>query len=420
MKALIVTFCSNLDFSENNYIVFDEKGDKTSVGVKALSEALAEVQFLKESKVDTKISFFLPSILSYILSDPPPDYQKLSEQITNEVKKKIPADYIHLLPSEGVVKTHSHKGGIGNFHFLFYIKLYEDLMKERPDLVILDLSRTYSYFQAYARSATQLAIEDYVTSLGGKETILIEFTNINNVLTPIFVKDFKKVRIYEYLTSNIRLSKEKGFSTVGRSDLYGIGKAIELGFPLLLIYLLDRIEKLITPEEFEKTILDSIKVNKSNEKYELIADFEAHETAPYYFIGYHFVNTFGKKVGDEGVTLDFLQNLSELFEEPQRNLVRREIEILKDLSKIAGEKEGKYTLDYLLRLGNTRLLDWIKGEVPEDNKEECEIDENEMYSHAGLGRKLTKIQISQGKITVKYASNCLDKILSWIKNLGRK
>ena len=419
MKALIVSFWSNLDFVSTKYKIFDEKGEKTSVEYEALNESLAEAEYLKEAKIDTKISVFLPSLLSYAISDPPPDYEQLTQQISNEAKNKIPADYVHVLPSEGEIKNHVHKGGIGNFHFLFYLKLYEDLLKEQPDLVILDLSRTYSYFQAYAKSATQLAIEDYVSTTGGKEVFLIEFVNINNELTPIFTKDFKKIKIQEYLTANVRLSKEKGFSTQGRSDLYAIGKSVELGFPLLLVYLLRESDKLIRPEEFEKTIISSIKVNKSNEKYEVVASFDAHENAPYYFMGYHFVNQYKSVVGGEGeVTIDTLQKISELFEEPQRNLVDREIDLLRDFSKIPKEK-GEYLLDYLIKLGNTRLIDWMKGEIPEEEREECEINEDEMYSHAGLGRKLTKIKIDEKGITVEYAESCIDKIISWIKNLGK-
>ena len=419
MKALIVSFWSNLDFVTSKYKIFDEKGEKTSVEYEALNESLAEVEYLKDTKIDTKVSVFLPSLLSYVLSDPPPDYEQLIQQILNEAKNKIPADYTHVLPSEGEIKNHVHKGGIGNFHFLFYLRLYEDLIKEQPDLVILDLSRTYSYFQIYARSATQLAIEDYVSTNGGKEVFLIEFVNINNELTPIFTKDFKKIKIQDYLTSNIRLSKEKGFSTQGRSDLYGIGKSLELGFPLLLIYLLRETDKLIKPEEFEKTITSSIKVTKSNEKYEVVASFDAHENAPYYFMGYHFVNQYKKIVGEGEVTIDSLQKISELFDEHQRNLVDREIDLLRDFSKIPKEK-GEYLLDYLIKLGNTRLIDWMKGEIPEEENEECEINEDEMYSHAGLGRKLTKIKISEEGIAVKYAESCVDKIISWIKNLGKE
>jgi len=419
VKSLIVSFWSNLDFSPSKYKVFDEKGEKTGIEKEALNETLAEAEYLKETKIETKITAFLPSLLSYVISDPPPDYEQLTKQIEDEAKKRISADYIHVLPSDGQVKNHVHKGGIGNFHFLFYLKLYEDLMKEQPDIIILDLSRTYSYFQAYARSATHLAIEDYIVSTGGREVFIVEFVNVNNELTPIFTKHFRKVKIQEYLTENIRLSKEKGFSTQGKSDLYAIGKSIELGFPLLLIYLLRETNSLIKPEEFEKTITSSIKVIKG-EKYEVVANFEAHETAPYYFIGYHFENQYKKIAGEEGeggVSIDLLQKISEMFDEPQRNLVNREIALLKDFSKIVKEK-GEYLLDYLVKLGNTRLIDWMKGEIPVEENEECEINEDEMYSHAGLGRKLTKIKIDE-KVTVKYAESCVDKLISWIKNLGR-
>ncbi|BFH73988.1 hypothetical protein SJAV_19320 [Sulfurisphaera javensis] len=418
MKVLIVTFWDHINFANSKFTVFDEKGEITSVTYEGINETFAEADFLKENKVDVKISAFLPTTLSYILNDPPPDYTQLVSVLESEVKNTVPkVDYIHILPSEGEFKNHFHKERLGNFHFFFYNKLYEDLVKETPDVILLDLSRAFSYFQAYATSATQLAVENYVITTNKRDTLLIEFTNVNNILTPLFIKDFKKIDFYNYLTKNIKLSTAKGFSTQGKSELYGIGKSLELGFPLALFYLLKNVEKLISPEEFEKMILNSIKVNKS-EKYEVIADFEAHVTAPYYFIGYHFVNQY-RKLAEEEVTIDLLEKFYELFNEPQRNLISREIQILKDLSKIPKE-EGEYLLDYLIKLGNTRLIDWLKGEINEEEREECEINEKEMYSHAGLGRKFTKIEVKEGKIVVKYTESCLDEILSWVKNIGKE
>lgn len=417
VKILIVTFWSDINFSNEKFFVFDEKGERTSVEQEGLNETLAEAEFLKDNN-DVKIVAFLPTTLSRILSDPPPDYNQLVQRLEAEVKNRVKVDYVHILPSEGTIGNHVHHEGLGNFHFLFYLKLYEDLLKESPDAILLDLSRTFSYYQNYTISATQLALDDYVITTNRKNSILIQYARIDNTLVPLFIKDFKKVRIYDYLTTNIKLSKEKGFSTQGKSEIYGIGKSLELGFPLILIYLLKNANKLVPPDEFEKMIINSMKVNKG-EKYEIVTNFEAHETAPYYFIGYHFVNSYKKIAEESEISLESLEKLLELFEDPQRKLIVREIEILKDFSKLMKDEE-EHLLDYLIRVGNARVIDWMKGKVSEDEKEECDVNEDEMYSHAGLGRKFTKIMVKEGKIVVKYAENCIDEILSWVKNIGKE
>jgi hypothetical protein len=37
-----------------------------------------------------------------------------------------------------------------------------------------------------------------------------------------------------------------------------------------------------------------------------------------------------------------------------------------------------------------------------------------------MGRKFTKVSKDGNNITVKYAEECLDNVLSWIKSLGRE
>jgi len=436
MKVLIVAPWEKiLRFKESSYHPVDEKGDTIDLTLNTNNSTLAEFNYFKEQKNDLSVLIFLPSTLSYLLQDPPPDFSALSEEIKSKVKEVANAEYeAHVLPGVGnyVNKSviHEHKGGIGNYQFLFYLYLYRKIIEYSPNLVILDTSNVSDYEIPSSMTATKLAIDDYVSSTG-KE---IEYFHIN--ASPSYVDKgeirislisktiVKKTNIQDYLTNEIKLvkildPKEKGLNATGKSDMYGIGKCLEYGFPLALLYLLKEadMKNLVKPEDVEKTIIDSIKISKSPDLYSLDQGLEAHENAPYYFIGYHFIENYKKFSEGEEYSLDTIAKISENMGRMQRIIIEREIERIKDLISIAKEGE-EFSLDYLIKLGNMKVIDWIKKPKIEEDTE-CEFEETKLISHAGFGRKFTVVHVKNG-VYLSYKKECLENVINSVKNLDKE
>lgn len=423
MKTLLISAWTNISTNEQEYNVVDSRGNENEIMIKDYKPSLAEYSFLKEDVKDVKMIILLPSFLTASLNDLPDSYSLLENSLKDLVIQKFPTARegdIYVLPSSGTFKSsnnviHIHDGGIGNFNLFIYMDIYEELRKEDPEVVMLDLSETSSYLSYITSNAVRLAIEDYAFN-NKKQLMLIELASeFSNRIVTLRKTLMKDVNIHQYLKSDIKLAK--GMSTQGKSELYGIGNALELGFPLALIYLLREAVDLVSPEEFRKKVLENIQVRKNNGTYSLIASLRASMTSPYYFIGYHFVEA-NKKIIEGEITLDKLNELMDYYTGATRALIRREIEIIRKLSQLV--RDGEYLLDSLIRMGNTRVLDWLDGRVYEGSKVRCEITEEEMVSHAGMGRKFTKVSKDGNNITVKYAEECLDNVLSWIKSLGRE
>ncbi|BCU70888.1 TM1812 family CRISPR-associated protein [Stygiolobus caldivivus] len=424
MKTLLVSTWTNINTSEKEYKVVDSRGNETETIVKSYKPSLAEYSFLKEETTDVKILAFLPSFLATNLNELPTSYSILENSLKELVMQRLSLpdmnDEIFVLPSSGTFKSSSnvlsiHDGGIGNFNFLSYLYTYSKLVSEEPEMVMVDLSEDSSYLAYVTYNAVRLAVEDYAFT-HKKQLMLVELaSDFSNRLFPLRKKVIKDVNLHQYLTSDIKLAK--GMNTQGKSELYGIGKALELGFPLALIYLIRETGELISPEEFRKQILEGLQIQKSNGVFSLTASVRASMSAPYYFMGYHFVET-NKKIVEGEITLDKLNEFLDYYTGATRALIKREIEIIRKLSELV--KDGEYLLDSLIRIGNTRVLDWLEGKVYEGGKVKCDITEEEMVSHAGMGRKFTKVNKEDSVITVKYAEECLDSILSWIKSIGRE
>ena len=421
MKTLLVTTWTNLVSSPKEYSVVDEKGIETENVVKNCKPSLAEFSFLKEDK-EVKLVVLLPSFLSSLLNDPPTSFSLLEEALKEVVLQKFPeinGNSVYVLPSTGTFRNnnilHIHEGGIGNFNLFAYLYVYEELRKEDPEVVMIDLSETSSYLTYVTLNAVKLAIEDYAFTNKKQLSLIKIASDFSNRIVTLDKEVIKDVEIQKYLTSDIKLAK--GMSTEGKSELYGIGKALELGFPLALIYLLREANELIKPEEFKGKILEGLQIQKNEGTYSLLASVRASMTAPYYFMGYHFVEAT-KKLVEGDITLDKLYEVMDYYTGATKALIKRELEIIKKLSQLV--KDGEYLLDTLIRIGNTRVLDWLEGKVSEGSKVKCEISEEEMVSHAGMGRKFTKVTKDGDTITVKYAEECLNSIISWVKSIGRE
>lgn len=412
---------------ENKYEIINERGEETEREVVESKPSLAEVKFLRESEEQVDMLVLLPSFLSAYLKtqDLPDSYVELKKRIQEEVLKRFQGIDVEVIPSSGTIDAdgfmHIHDNSLGNFNFSVYYSVYNALTRYNPDTVLLDLSETTSYLTYYTSDAAKLAIQDYYITKRKADIPLIEFsTDFANKIITLKKSTIRNVDISDYLTSQ-EIKLAKGMPTLSKSELFAIGRALQLGFPLALLYLLNGIEELTKPEDFMQKIEESITVSKKEQEKEYLVSsgVRAYNTAPYYFMGYHFIEAYKVKSETGEYTLDDLLKLIDVYNEPARSLIKRELEILK---RLAGLKDdGEYILDYLIRLGNSRVLDWLENVPIGESKIDCEISEYEMISHAGMGRYFTIVNRDKdGKIKISYAQECLKDITNWIKSLGKE
>ncbi|MFP3233091.1 MAG: TM1812 family CRISPR-associated protein, partial [Sulfolobaceae archaeon] len=169
MKILLISTWTNISINEQEYNVVDSRGNENENIIKDYKPSLAEYSFLKEDVKDVKMIILLPSFLTASLNDLPDSYSLLVNSLKDLVAQKFPAAReadIYVLPSSGTFKSsnnviHIHDGGIGNFNFFIYTDIYEELRKEDPEVVMVDLSETSSYLSYITSNAVRLAIEDY-------------------------------------------------------------------------------------------------------------------------------------------------------------------------------------------------------------------------------------------------------------------
>jgi hypothetical protein len=436
MKVLIVAPWEKiLRFKEASYHPVDEKGDTIDLTLNAINSTFAEYNYFKEQKNEVSLLIFLPSTLSYLLQDPPPDFPSLSEAIKSKVKEIVKGEYeLYVLPGVGTFVNknvvHEHKGGVGNYQFLFYLYLYKKMMEYSPNLVILDTSNVSDYEVPSSMTATKLAIDDYVSSTGkeveyfqiASSPSYVDKAEIRISLISKYIQ--RNVNIHEYLTDELKLIKildpnEKGVSATGKSDMYAIGKCLEYGFPLALLYILKETntKNLVKSEDMEKTIINSIKISKSPELYTLDPSLEAHENAPYYFIGYHFIENYKKFAEEDEFSIHTINKISENMGRMQKIIIEREIQRINELVSIAKEGE-EFSYDYLINLGNMRVIDWVKKPEISENTE-CEFDETNMILHAGFDRRLTVVHVKNG-IYLSYRKECLENTINAIKNMDKQ
>ena len=420
MNVLLISVWTNFSTSEKEYKVLDEKGDEVDTIIRSPKASIAEFNYLRD-KAD-KITFitFLPSFLSSSLNSLPSTYSELESLLRERVSQySIPIES-YLLPANGVFNvnglTHIHDGGVGNYSFLIYYYTYKMLEEQKPDLIMLDLSETSSYLQYYSLKGIELAVKDYAYNLNSQPLLMTFSTDYTERLLTLSKEVVKGTEIYSYLSNN-ELKLAKGFSTIGKSELYGIGIALKLGFPLALSYIIKNAEELISPEEFYKKIVEGLTITRNEKVFTLRGSFRASTTAPYYFMGYHFVQ-YHKDLALDEVPISKIEESLYLYSEPARSLIKREIEIIKKLSALIDD--GEYLLSELIKIGNSRVLDWVSGNVKVNDKTNCNVFEDEMISHAGMGRYFTVVKKSGKNVTLLYSQECIDNVISWVKSFGKE
>jgi hypothetical protein len=420
MNILLISVWTNFSTSEKEYKVLDEKGDETDIIIRSPKASIAEFNYLMDKADKVTFLSFLPSFLSSSLNSLPSTYSELENLLKEKaLQYSIPLE-AYLLPANGVFNinglTHIHDGGVGNYSFLIYYYTYKMLEEQKPDLIMLDLSETSSYLQYYSLKGVELAVKEYAYNLNSQPLLIAFSTDYTERLLTLSREIMKDIEIYNYL-SNGELKLAKGFSTVGKSELHGIGIALKLGFPLALSYIIKNVEELISPEEFQKKILEGITITRNEKVFALKGTFRASTTAPYYFMGYHFVKSHKDLALDE-VPITKIEESLYLYNEPARSLIKREIEIIKKLSTLIDD--GEYLLSELIRIGNSRVLDWVSGNVKVNDKTSCDVFEDEMISHAGMGRYFTIVKKSGGNVTLSYSQQCIDNVISWVKSFSKQ
>lgn len=434
VKALIVAVVSKLP--PGNKIPFhpvDERGNSLDVVIKESASFLSEEDFLKDEKFEVSKVVFQSSTLSFTLRDPPPDYASLEAQLKEKAKEFFGDTRSFVLPSSGVFVSngviHDHREGISNYELFLYLNLYKTLIEEVPDLVVLDVSLASSIESLASSRATELAVYDFASTTK-KEVEVMQVAS-----PPCFAENeevklyatkrevVRKVDLAGFFTQEIKLVKqagEKGINATGKSDIYGVGKAIQYGLPLALLYLVReaKLENFVKEEDLERKIKESIKVNKSEKLYLVEAGLEAHENSIYYYMGYHFIQNYRKLAEGEEFDVDRILEVSELMGEGRRVVINAELERIKELASLL-EKETEVSLDYLLKLGEMKVSDWLrKREVEEET--ECEFDKVRMVSHAGFERRSTVVKVKERKILLKYRKECVEEIINGIKNLDKE
>lgn len=458
MKILIISpWGDPRNWNMADYHPVNDRGETDlATKIQDRNSTLAEASYLSSLGHDVKVLSVSSSTLYPYTGADTTDYSTLKSKVKDFIKGLVSGDYeLEIAPGIGTFKngsiTYYFRGTPGAYQAAFFVHVLKRLIDYGPDMIALDTTHGINYMVTASMRSVEAALSVYSLERALKgvddpvsfiqinsDPVTRETTEAN--LNRVFSDRVYEPQVTKYMRQEMRvtspLSPEgKAKPAVGKSDILGLGMALDNGLALAALYISyeAEIDQMVEPARLLEEFEENVKISREGDKVTVEYPFLIHDSYLNYSVGFETLKRIKESAGSPPFPKEVIVSLERLMSPPARVILEKEIENVEELIDIMrletgavlgvdkDEQKGReLPMDYLWSLGNMRVIEWARGKKPERKKVNCGFEERNFMAHGSLVKEVTVIYLDEGnRIRLAYEEECLKQILGTVKRLGK-